>query len=223
MGGPQAKPNNNDVSPLELLAQIRDLMSQQVSSGMAEDYVAIREEPIGTAASALLIVPDGQIGYVYIPDAPRDVAIYGGRGHARYLGKWAQGEKIEIQVSRCPELEIEYSAGSAATLTVWISSRPIKISGAGVPRGVATYAPVSRVSVTNTSTPVVSVDPLRKVALIYNYGAENLFLDTNGGTADTSTGYVLTPGSEYRHESTTAVTGIIASAGPVPVSVSDQR
>lgn len=209
-------------SPQELLMQIRDALQQMVPSGQAEDYQNVFERAIGSGSGEIQLTPDGQVGYIYIPACSRDITLWAGFGRSRLLGRWSEGANINLQVPKVQYLEVQYGAGAAAeSLTIWVSSRPIVVSDSGNGgRGVATAAPVSSVTVTVASTPIVPASLYRRVALIQNYTGSTVFLDTSGGTATTA-GYPLAAGSEYRHESTTAVTGICAAL-TADIRISDQ-
>lgn len=125
----QPKPNALAVpsatDPVMLLAQIRDALQQLVPSGQQEDYQDYQDIVLGTAAGSKLVEPDGQIGWLYIPDAPRDISVWSGAGRGRFLGTVTAGSYGRFRIPKGQAVLLEWGAGTASTLSYWVSSREI--------------------------------------------------------------------------------------------------
>jgi hypothetical protein len=128
-------------SPTELLADILDVLRADRVTDMPADAMDVRDIPLPAAAGSLELDTDVQYGYVYIPDSPRDLAIYlGHRGE--FFGTFSAGADINFKLPRQTGMTLVYGAGAAvSTLTIYLSARPIEVnttSSATAPGGVFT-------------------------------------------------------------------------------------
>lgn len=136
---PNGKPHDGGVAldavrprtATEWLATIAALLEADRGIDTPADETDYRDYPIGTAASTIYVDLDVQYQYVYIPNVPRDVELWTGT-RSQYLGSWSAGAQINFRMPRETGLTINYAAGAAAaTLSIYLSTRPIQINSVG--------------------------------------------------------------------------------------------
>lgn len=113
-------------TPMSLLRDIKHLLSLAMATDMPADGEDYRDIAISATAGEISIELDVQIGYVYIPNCPRDITVYSGyRG--QLIGSFKQGAFVKFRMPRTTGIFIVYSAGTAAqTFTVYSSARDIE-------------------------------------------------------------------------------------------------
>ena len=112
----------------EYLAQILDVLQADRLVDLPSDATDYRDMTLGTAADSLFVETSTQFGYVYIPNLPRDIAVFAG-ARGQFLGYFYAGNTVQFRIPRANGLTFVYGAALAAQpLTVVFSARPLDIN-----------------------------------------------------------------------------------------------
>lgn len=122
-----------DKPPLSLtsndyLARILDALLRQQQTDVPTDFAHCRNYKLDTGIAGVLYAQEiTEYGWLYVPNAPRDLTIWYGAGKGRLLGSVASGKLLVTRFPRIDVLTIDYAATGTDTLDIWLSTRPMDV------------------------------------------------------------------------------------------------